>query len=256
MVNPFSRALRENPTTQEIARRVAAGLSPNYRGDYRLARNRPANISSEQNCSVWITGLPPNSTENQLLGAIRDTGRVWACVMHPPTRLYGTAAAKVTFFTAAAAQVMLGRTNADGPGRPGLVVGDHCAVVRPDRNPVAEATEPEDHTRVISIAGPREVVTVDNLAAFFRKDFIYEVDEIIPLVTGKVINVLEWRFASYRCQSQWAWRKIQDDAGFQASNVRVRFERDPCDQGGLALPLRLLNGRGHGTAGGRTGPWN
>jgi hypothetical protein len=58
---------------------------------------------------------------------------------------------------------------------------------------VAEATDLEDHTRCI---------TMPNLLTFFSKDFRFEVDENIPLIIGKVINVLEWRFGSYRCQAQ------------------------------------------------------
>ena len=35
-----------------------AGFSPNYRGNINLASNRSANIPEDQNCSVFIQGLP------------------------------------------------------------------------------------------------------------------------------------------------------------------------------------------------------
>jgi hypothetical protein len=38
--------------------------------------NRPADIHPEQNASLWNTELPVGITHNELLGAIRDTGRV------------------------------------------------------------------------------------------------------------------------------------------------------------------------------------
>ncbi|KAK3311599.1 uncharacterized protein B0T15DRAFT_389622 [Chaetomium strumarium] len=227
MADPYARARRDYPTPDEIARRVAAGVSPNYRGDYTLQRNRPANIPPEHNCSVWITNLPPGVNHNQLLGAIRETGRVWACVITPPSGRYTSAAAKVTFFTPAAAQTMLARCNE--PGQPGLVVGNHRAAVRPDRNPVAEARDPEDHTRVLSIRGPKDLVNEAYLANYFSRAFVYEIDEIIWLVEGEAINVLEWRFGSYRCQAQWAWRNIQEDAYLQQRGVVITFQRDPCD---------------------------
>lgn len=227
MADPYWRIRRENPTLQDIAGRIAAGVSPNYRGDYTLARNRPANISSEQNCSVWITGLPPNVTVNMLLAAIRNTGRVWATVITPPTARYPTAAAKVTFFTAAAAQTLLARAN--NAILPGLIVNGRRASVQPDRNRVTEAVAPSDHTRVISIAGPRDIVTVENLTAFFSRSFVYELDMIDPLVLGQAINILEFHFGSYRCQAQWAWRNLRNNQFLQAQNVRIRFERDPCD---------------------------
>lgn len=220
-------AFRENPPQDEIARRVAAGVSPNYRGDYTLARNRPANIPTEKNCSVWITGLPPTVTTHQLLGAIRDVGRVWAAVLSPPTMTNVTAAAKVTFFTAEAAQTLLARCNGPGPG--GLPVGDRIARVQPDRNAVAAATEPIDHTRVISIAGPTDVVNESYLGAYFSSTFVYEVDEVIWLVAGRAINIIEWRFGSYRCQAQWAYERLRQDQVFLERGVRVNFERDPCD---------------------------
>ncbi|KAK3290347.1 uncharacterized protein B0H64DRAFT_332601 [Chaetomium fimeti] len=227
MANPHSRARRENPGPEVIASRVAAGVSANYRGNYRLARNRPANIPQEENCSVYITGLSPTITTHQLLAAIHNTGRVWASVISPPTREHGMAAAKITFFTSVAAQIFLARAN--GPGQPGFFVDGIRAVVRPDRNRVAEAPEPEDHTRCLSIAGPVDIVTVPNLMAHFSRDFVFEVDEIVPLVMGQSINILEWRFGSYRCQAQWAWRNLRENPFFQSRGVRVQFENDPCD---------------------------
>ncbi|KAK4239506.1 hypothetical protein C8A03DRAFT_32457 [Achaetomium macrosporum] len=226
MANPFSRVLREYPTAEEIANRIAAGVSPNYRGDYRLARNRPADISPNQNCSVWITGLPADVTYNQLLGSIRATGRVWATVITPPTGRYHTAAAKITFFSAVAAQTLLARANAPGYG---LFVGGVQVTVRQDRNPVADAQDPPDHTRCLTISGPPDIITEEYLTNYFSRAFVYEIDEIICLVKGGAINVFEWRFGSYRCQAQWAWRNIREDEYLRQRGVRVKFEPDPCD---------------------------
>jgi hypothetical protein len=227
MINPYARMLRENPTEQKIARRVAAGVSPNYRGDYRLAKNRPADIPPEENCSVWVSKLPRDVTLHQLLSSIPETGRVWATVIVPPSVRFQTAAAKITFFEPGAAQTLLSRAN--GPGGTGIPVGDHLAVVRPDRNAVAASTAPANHTRVISIAGPRELVTEEYLNRYFGQRFDYQLEEVMELVRGRVINILEWRFGSYRCQAHWAWRILLEDAFIQAQGVRVQFERDPCD---------------------------
>ncbi|SPQ19812.1 e3b9f3ce-597e-4bda-91ec-0928be282e28 [Thermothielavioides terrestris] len=240
MLNPYARAYKENPTPDEVARRVAAGVSPNYRGDYTLVRNRPANIPQHENCSVFITGLPPNITTHQLLAAIRDTGRVWASVVYPPTWEYGPSAAKVTFFTAEAAQTFLRRSNS--AGQPGFIVGNRRARVCPDRNRVAAPRAPADHTRVLSIAGPKELVNTANLSALFSAAFVYETDDVIALVTGNVINVLEWHFGSYRCQAEWAWRRLRSDATFRQAGVRVKFERDPCDR---SVPYPLTSTRNY-----------
>ncbi len=225
MANPHTQARRENPTPEEVARRVAAGVSPNYRGSYHVARNLSANIPEEENCSVWITRLPGDLTTNQLLAAIRNTGRVFASAIQPSVFHDGTAAAKVTFFAAESAQKFLKAANE----HPGFWVGGRWALVRPDRIRIREVVRPAEHSRVLRIAGPSALVAEEVLHERFSRNFVYQIDEVIPLILGEGIDVYEWRFGSYRCQAQWAWRMIREDSLFQAQGVRVRFERDPCD---------------------------
>jgi hypothetical protein len=135
------------------------------------------------------------------------------------------------FFAAAAAQTFLKRSNS--AEQPSFIVGNRRVCVRPDRNRVAAPSAPADHTRVLSIAGPKDLVNTANLSALFSAAFVYETDDVIALVTGKVINVLEWRFGSYRCQAEWACRMLRSDAAFRQAGVRVKFERDPCDRSAL-----------------------
>jgi hypothetical protein len=204
--------------------RLANGCSPNYRGDHTRASNRPANIPERENCSVFITGLPPQVTYHELLGAIRNTGRVRASVINLPTATHQTAAAKVVFFTAAAARLFLARSNVQG-----FTVGGYRTLVRPDRNRFAESNDPVHHTRCITVTGPREIVNEENLKNYFRAHFVYQIDEVTPVVLGEVINMIEFRFGSYRCQAQWAWRNLREDPYFQRHGVHVGFNRDPCD---------------------------
>jgi hypothetical protein len=224
MVNPFTRALPKIPTAADIARRVTAGVSPSYRGDYTWALNQLADIPAEQNCSVWVTNVPPNVTTNMLLGVIVETGRVWASVISPPTRKFGTAAAKITFFTPGAALKFLRRANSPR----GFVVDSLRARAVPDRNPVAEPSDLEDHSRVISIRGSKDLINEELLTAYFAQRFQYQIDEVVTLVRGKCINVLESRFGSYRCQAQWAFANLQADERFVSQDVWVKFRRDLC----------------------------
>lgn len=85
---------------------IMNGFSPNYQGDTSLANNRSANIPESESCSLFILGLPPTLTTTQLLGAIRNAGRVWASHINlpEPSRGHTTCAAKVIFFERAAAQ--------------------------------------------------------------------------------------------------------------------------------------------------------
>ena len=227
MVSPVWRALTEHPTNFDIERRRQAGVSASYRGDPDLASNRSANITDAENCSLWLEGLPPNVTTRELLGAIRDVGRVWQSHIVSPTQGYMTAAAKITFFTASAAQTLIGGVGGLGPHR--LAVGERIATIVHNRQRVAEQTLPGNHTRVLLISGPPGIVNVNVLTAFFSSIFVYQVDEIIPVVLGRAINVLEWRFGSYRCQAQAAWEAIRRNPVFAARGVVVSFDRDPCD---------------------------
>ncbi|KAL2257504.1 hypothetical protein VTK26DRAFT_88 [Humicola hyalothermophila] len=225
MKTPAIQAFRENPTQDEIARRILYGCSPSYRGDPSIPGNRPANIPPEQNCSVWPSGLPADISTSELLGAIRNVGKIWASVISLPTGVYRTSAAKVTFFTAVAAQTFLSRYG-DGDS---LLIRGHAAQVRPDRNRVAQPPAPEGHSRVLWICGPKKIVNVEFLTTFFSSIFDYQIDEVIPVITGNVINMLLWRFGSYRCQAKWGYEALQRAPFFRENNMSVSFGRDPCD---------------------------
>jgi hypothetical protein len=43
---------------------------------------------------------------------------------------------------------------------------------------------------------------VPYLSAYFQSKFYYELDESSLLGDGNVINILDWRFGSYRCQAR------------------------------------------------------
>ncbi len=227
LVSPVWRALSENPTDLEIQRRLHAGVSANYRGNHDLASNRSADILDTENCSLWLEGLPPNITTRELLGAIRNVGRVWQSHIVRPTEDHTTAAAKITFFEASAAQTLIGGVGGQEPHR--LAVGGHIATVVYNRQRVAQQTLPNNHTRVLLISGPPSIVNMDLLSAFFSSLFVYQLDEVIPVVPGRAISVLEWRFGSYRCQAQAAWEAFRRNPVFAAHGVTVRFDRDPCD---------------------------
>ena len=226
MASPYWRARRDNPTQEDLIARVQAGVSPNYKGNPNLVRNRPANIPPTENSSVWLNGLPADVSIYEVLAAVRNTGRVYATVIRRPTLRFPTSGAKITFFTAAAAQALVRRY--DGQGASRLIIRNHNVLVRFDRNAVAEATEPADHTRVLIIYGRKEVVNVEFLSNYFKNTMVYEIDEVVPLALGECINMLEWRFGSYRCQAEWARGNLLGDAIFDGHEVSVRFGRDPC----------------------------
>jgi hypothetical protein len=62
-----------DPTPRD---KVDRGFSENYKGNIYIEKNRSANIPDEENCSVFIRGLPLMVTYRQVMVAIRNTGRV------------------------------------------------------------------------------------------------------------------------------------------------------------------------------------
>jgi hypothetical protein len=204
----------------DLQRRIDAGISPNYLGNPALASNQSAHIADDENCSLWVQGLPPNVSTHELPGAIRDVGRVWQSHIVRPTGGHATAAAKLTFFTPAAARTLLER---------GLEVGGRLASVEYNRQKVAQQALPDTYSRVLLISGPPDVVNSVALANFFTSLFVYQIDEVVPLVLGQSINILEWRFGSCRCQAQAAFEAIRRSRWLAARGVVVNFDRDPCD---------------------------
>lgn len=193
------RAMRLNPTPQEVVRRVRHGVSPNYQGDYTLRSNQPADIPDDENCALWATGLPPDLTHHELLACIRDVDRMWQTVINPAQSGHQTSAAKITFFTPEGARALLDRCRGTG-----FVVRNYCGTLAYNRNKVPRPNAPRENTRVVVINGPKEIVNVDYLREYFGRRFFFDIDEVEPWVAGKVINILEWRFGSYRCQAQAA----------------------------------------------------
>ncbi|KAK3294488.1 uncharacterized protein B0H64DRAFT_463409 [Chaetomium fimeti] len=212
-----------------------AGVSGNYRGDINNPRNLSANIAEEQNCSFWLRRLPADTTVTTLLAAVRGIGRVYCTVIAPASRAHGwhTAAAKLVFFDQAAARrfwALYGR-RAVGPQAVPLVVGGQHVLVERNRTRVAETTLPRDTSRVVRVTGPAAVVNVGALLAEFQANFVFEMDEVaigtedrVTAVGLQTFVVVEFRFGSFRCQAQIAYRLLQGRRGLE-----VRYGRDPCD---------------------------
>lgn len=228
MVSSQLRMARDSPTPAERMHRIQTGCSANYKGDVRIRANRPANIPQNQNCSVWLPGLPPDISTNELLGAIHNVGKIYASHITGPNGKYTTSAAKITFTTAAAAERFLSLST--NPYGNGLLVRGRAIHAEPDRNRVAEPRVPEEHSRVLLICGPRGIVNFIVLSEYFSTKFEYQVDGVFPLSMGRYVNFLEWRFGSYRCQAKWAYQALTTDPFFIRNGVTAIFGRDPCDR--------------------------
>ncbi|TLD25004.1 hypothetical protein PspLS_05904 [Pyricularia sp. CBS 133598] len=233
---------------------IMNGFSPNYQGDTSLANNRSANIPESESCSLFILGLPPTLTTTQLLGAIRNTGRVWASHINlpEPSRGHTTCAAKVIFFERAAAQ----RFYAAHQPQNGGFVTDPFSGLPPARvlwNRIRSAeVGPSSATggggggggpgsggnksRVLLIYGPRRLVNEPSLTAYFASKMEFQIDRAFELAscvdpaTGQVMVLFEYRFGSFRCQAEAA--KMSLSREFK-DEIKVWYGDDPCAPGGV-----------------------
>jgi len=218
MITPEYRIRRDNPTIQDVIDRIVAGFSANYRGDILAQANKAAKIPDDENCSVWMSGLPPNVTYAELLSSIRDAGRVWASHIRPATDKYPTPGAKVTFMTPKAAKTLIERQY--------LFIRDRYVRVQYDRNKVSKPQVPKGHTRVLWIYGPKEIVNLEFLNDLFARTCQFQTEHAELLCKGQVINIIEWKFSSYRCQAQWIYLGLKNLADL---GIDVKFMIDPCD---------------------------
>lgn len=221
----------------EIIARQLANCSLSYAGDANRWRNQNVLVPDDMNTAIWITRLPQDITYKELLGAVRNMGRVWSTYINRPEphkKIY-TAAAKLVFFEAIAAQRFL--THCHGPG---LVIRGHRATACHNRNKKSEQqTNPHADTqhslppsRILVITGPPFFVHPPALLKYFTARFHFDIEAIVPVVEGKSFSVYEWRFASYGSQAEAAFLALNRDTFLGDVGVTVAYGLDPCDRFG------------------------
>ncbi|EFQ27578.1 uncharacterized protein GLRG_02722 [Colletotrichum graminicola M1.001] len=194
----------------ERAFRQARGFSDQYRGDVFNDRNMSLNIPANENTSLWIEGLPAGSTTQLLLGAVAhvgSTGKIWASYINPANAADNKpyAAAKIVFFSREGAEGLL---RASHTGR--FLVGGRRPRVTWNRVKTASrGARDSQKSRVVLIRGPAEYVNQPRLSQWFRGFFSFETEVVITRdywvnERGQAMQLLEWRFASTRCQGEAA----------------------------------------------------
>ncbi|GKT50203.1 uncharacterized protein ColSpa_10384 [Colletotrichum spaethianum] len=206
--------LRYNSSDLERAFRQARGFSAQYRGDIFNDGNMSADVPADQNTSLWMEGLPAGCTPHMLLGAIaqvRPTGKIWASYINPanPADNKPHAAAKIVFFSREGAESLLGANQA---GR--FLVGGRRPRITWNRiRTAARGTRDSHKSRVVLIHGPAQYVNEPRLSQWFKQFFKFETEVVIPREYrvnpgGQAVQLLEWRFASTRCQGEAACMAI------------------------------------------------
>ncbi|TDZ39271.1 hypothetical protein C8035_v006374 [Colletotrichum spinosum] len=207
------------------------GISQNYHGDASLLANQSADIPDNENCSLWITHLPPSTNHHMLLSQIRGVGRVFSVHINEPNRALGhsLAAAKLVFFDRRGAQAFYERSQ-----RPGshLMIDGRRARVHWNRVKVAQKEAPGATTRcrVLIIKGEPGFVNPGSLNAFFNDFTKFQIDEVITRYKSATMSEVEFRFGSFGCQAETARFALLDRGAGAVGNPvwEVRFGVDPC----------------------------
>ncbi|KAI1073378.1 hypothetical protein F5B20DRAFT_574831 [Whalleya microplaca] len=208
----------------------------NYRGDPSSLENQGVNVPEEMNCALHLSNLPPGCTISDLLGAIRDVGKVYQSNVRPPTKEYQTAAAKVVFWNREAVRKLMALSD---EGK--FTVGSYVPDIRMNDHPVTEQ-EPSPRSRVVQVSGPKEIVQQEYLEEVFHKNFDYDLENVLTLYQHAQETRLEFRFSSYRCQASNAYKfilrasRMQEIEGVKFSDgeqthwrqVRAYWGVDPC----------------------------
>ncbi|KLO79661.1 uncharacterized protein LW93_13359 [Fusarium fujikuroi] len=223
ITRPASHTAREDEARESV-------FSDNYKGEHNTRNASALSLTPEQNCALWLTNLPPDVTHHELLGQIRNVGRIWCSVINEPDwERHETAAAKVVFFTPGPAQLLLSKSLTQGISVRGFPVRvTHNRVKYGEQGILGSAS------RVLIITGKSTFVNPSSLTEFFEERFVFEVDEITELIVqgdaskgGR--SVVEYRFGSFRCQAQMGKMALEKDRpqGFE----KVEFGEDPCEVG-------------------------
>ena len=143
------------------------GFSETYRGNIDNPNNESADIAEADNCSVFITGLPQNTTVKHLLDAITAIGpfgKVFQTSMMKAGQIHRHRAARITMWNRAGAVRLLSAIQA---GK--LVLSDQTTQAVWDKIRARAQTGASYLSRVLFISGPLKIVDANKLYDFLNK---------------------------------------------------------------------------------------
>lgn len=219
-----------------------AKFSSRYHGMHTETNASAEHLAPDENCALWLTNLPSGTSIQQLLKSIRNVGRIWCTyINYPDFNAHDTAAAKVVFFTPEAAQQLLSISWTRG-----LYIENQRVRVSHNRIKYGSHAVAGRMSRVLIITGLAEFVNEASLLKFFKDRFIFQLDEVTQLITAGGRAVIEFKFGSYRCQSQMGKMSLEKDRPYGLK--KVEFGDDPCEVGdtmsSYGIAAERIQGRG------------
>ena len=223
--NDKQQQVPTSPTISRTSSTHTQRFSVRYHGMHTDSNASAEHLSPEENCSLWLTNLPPNVDVHELLASVRNIGRVWCTYINEADHIrHHTAAAKLVFFTPDAAQSLLNASNTNG-----LLVRGYRVRVDYNRIKTEAHSIAGDASRVLIITGDPKFVNQNALTEYFRGKFLFEIDEVQELIRAPHRAIVEYRFGSYRCQAQMGKMALEKDR--PQGLEKVEFGEDPCEVG-------------------------
>lgn len=186
-----------------------------YLGSTGGCLDQVSTITEQENCAVWITGLPTNATIKDLLNAIRKIGRVFSTHMNHAGDMYTKNAAKLVFCLPEAAQKFLFLANTIGI----YVLGQRLRAVHNRYRYRAHSRQHE--SRVLHIRGPTQFVNIDFLGLYIQSLIVADVLAVVDIAVAPADAAMGIR------EQIWEFGSL----GAQAAALKVAIEREPAMMG-------------------------
>lgn len=166
-------------------------------------------------------------SNSQFLGSIRGIGPVYACHLTDPTqggpKIWETAAASLTFFTADAANKFLARHAID----PFTVGGHKTKIIRHRIKTRGSAVN--GRSRVLRIVGHPLIVDPEYLHRVITQEWGVRYDtDTMQHTPGAETSEIIWAFGSFRAQAHIIYGNINK---YFMGHARAIYVADPCVQG-------------------------
>jgi len=182
-------------------------------------------VPNALNCGLWLSGLDPMTTVEELFGVIR-TGAVYALNITPPQDGYPTAAASVYFMNHSGAEQFLKQVNS----HEGILIRSSRIKAIYNKHGQEQQSDLE-RTRVLRISGPAQEMTKEFWEKFFEHCVDYQLSHIMQRSRNDGRRDMEFGFARIDGQAYSIKLAIEAEPVFRGI-FEVGYGPDPCDPHG------------------------
>ncbi|CAG8960919.1 hypothetical protein HYFRA_00002457 [Hymenoscyphus fraxineus] len=202
-------------------------INPRYEGEIndRFLQNKQC--PENQNCSVWLTGIPTTATDKEVLATVTE-GKVFAFNRKAPVfGRFDKCAADLTFFDRQTAERYILKAEQQG-----VYINGHPIYVIWNKNRKLPAQPCEqDQTRVVKVRGNHSFVNEDQLEDFLHQGLAFTLVDKWNFLDVDSIYAAVLEFGKVLGQSRAALHKLRNEVERRgiADQVTVSYGLDPCD---------------------------